>query len=243
MAGCSCWRGCCCWLQAAGTYTISEILSTPGLMETSVFPYALGLVMLGAFTKSAQFPFHFWLPGAMAAPTPASAYLHSATMVKAGVYLLARLHPAFSESEIWFWSLLVVGTITMTIGAIFALGKSDLKALLAYATVSQLGILVLLLAFDFKEAAIAAVVGTLAHSLYKGPLFMVAGIIDHATHTRNIHRLANLWQSMPVVSGVAILAALSMAGLPPFFGFLAKETLLETLFHELESHGGVVPCC
>ncbi len=227
--------------QQAGTYTISEILATPGLMEQSVFPYALGLLMLGAFTKSAQFPFHFWLPGAMAAPTPVSAYLHSATMVKAGVYLLARLHPAFSDSPIWFWSLLTVGAITMTIGAIFALGKADLKALLAYATVSQLGILVLLLAFNSKEAAVAAVVGVLAHALYKGPLFMIAGIIDHAAHTRNIHRLANLWQSMPLVSGTAILAALSMAGLPPFFGFLAKETLLETLFHELEVHPGPVP--
>lgn len=227
--------------QTAGTYTISEILATPGLMETAVFPYALGLMMLGAFTKSAQFPFHFWLPGAMAAPTPASAYLHSATMVKAGVYLLARMHPAFSESPIWYWTLLTVGAITMTIGAIFALSKSDLKGLLAYATVSQLGILVMLLALSSEEAAIAVVVGITAHALYKGPLFMVAGIIDHATHTRNIHRLAQLIHTMPLVSWVAILAALSMAGLPPFFGFLAKETLLESLFHELQVHGGFIP--
>ncbi|MBI1296906.1 DUF4040 domain-containing protein [bacterium] len=227
--------------QAAGTYTISEILATPGLMNAAVFPYALGLMLLGAFTKSAQFPFHFWLPGAMAAPTPASAYLHSATMVKAGIYLLARMHPAFSESPIWYWSLLTVGAITMTIGAIFALSKSDLKGLLAYATVSQLGILVMLLALNSKEAAVAVVVGITAHALYKGPLFMVAGIIDHATHTRNIHRLAKLIHTMPLVSGVAILAALSMAGLPPFFGFLAKETLLESLFHEFQTHGGVVP--
>lgn len=227
--------------QAAGTYTISEILATPGLMETGIFPYALGFLILGAFTKSAQFPFHFWLPGAMAAPTPASAYLHSATMVKAGVYLLARMHPAFSESPIWYWSLLIAGATTMTIGAIFALSKSDLKGILAYATVSQLGILVMLLAFDTEAAAVAVVVGITAHALYKGPLFMVAGIIDHATHTRNIHRLANLVHTMPLVSGVAILAALSMAGLPPFFGFLAKETLLESLFYELQTRGGVVP--
>jgi NADH:ubiquinone oxidoreductase subunit 5 (subunit L)/multisubunit Na+/H+ antiporter MnhA subunit len=227
--------------QEAGSYTISEVLKTPGLMDSAIFPAALGLLMLGAFTKSAQFPFHFWLPGAMAAPTPVSAYLHSATMVKAGVYLLARLHPAFAESPIWFWSLLIVGGTTMLIGAIFALGKSDLKALLAYATVSQLGILVMLLAFNSEIAAIAVVVGTIAHSLYKGPLFMIAGIIDHATHTRNIHRLADLAREMPLVSAVAIVAALSMAGLPPFFGFLAKETLLEALFYAMTPDMGYLP--
>jgi NADH:ubiquinone oxidoreductase subunit 5 (subunit L)/multisubunit Na+/H+ antiporter MnhA subunit len=227
--------------QEAGSYSIHQVLNTAGLMETAVFPFALGLLILGALTKSAQFPFHFWLPGAMAAPTPASAYLHSATMVKAGVYLLARLHPAFADSPYWFWPLLICGGITMVIGAVFALGKSDLKALLAYATVSQLGILVMLLAFDSEIAAIAVVVGTIAHSLYKGPLFMIAGIIDHATHTRNIHRLANLAREMPMVSAVAIVAALSMAGLPPFFGFLAKETLLEALFYAATPELGILP--
>jgi NADH:ubiquinone oxidoreductase subunit 5 (subunit L)/multisubunit Na+/H+ antiporter MnhA subunit len=227
--------------QEAGTYSIQQIINTPGLMESSVFPLALGLLILGALTKSAQFPFHFWLPGAMAAPTPASAYLHSATMVKAGIYLLARLHPAFAESPYWFWPLLICGGITMVIGAVFAIGKSDLKALLAYATVSQLGILVMLLAFDSEIAAIAVVVGTIAHALYKGPLFMIAGIIDHATHTRNIHRLANLAREMPLVSAVAIVAALSMAGLPPFLGFLAKETLLEALFYAVTPELGILP--
>ena len=149
----------------AGTYTISELLVTPGLMTTPGASLALVCILLGAFTKSAQFPFHFWLPGAMAAPTPASAYLHSATMVKAGVYLLARLHPALSDSPIWFWALLLVGGITMIVGAVFALGQYDLKALLAYATVSQLGIFVMLLAFSNEAAYTAVIVGILAHAL------------------------------------------------------------------------------
>ena len=221
--------------QAAGSYRISEILTTPNLTALPIFPAALGLILLGAFTKSAQFPFHFWLPGAMSAPTPASAYLHSATMVKAGVYLLARFHPAMSDSPLWFWSLLVVGGITMLVGAITAIGKWDLKALLAYATVSQLGILVMLLAFRSDYAYVAVVVGILAHALYKGPLFMVAGNIDHAAHTRDIRRLAGLWRKMPWTAATAILAGLSMAGIPPLFGFLAKETLLESLFTHLES--------
>lgn len=221
--------------QAAGSYGISQILATPNLTAMPIFPAALGLILLGAFSKSAQFPFHFWLPGAMSAPTPASAYLHSATMVKAGVFLLARFHPAMSDSPIWFWSLLIVGGITALVGAITAIAKWDLKAILAYATVSQLGILVMLLAFRSEYAYIAVVVGILAHALYKGPLFMVAGNIDHATHTRDIRKLAGLWKQMPWTATTAILAGLSMAGLPPLFGFLAKETMLETLFGQLES--------
>ncbi len=216
---------------ASGTYRISELLAQTSLQDHPYFLAATVLVLLGAFTKSAQFPFHFWLPGAMAAPTPASAYLHSATMVKAGIYLLARLHPALSDSSLWFWSLLLAGGITMLLGAISAFRYYDMKALLANATISQLGIIVMLLAFTSKEAYIAAVVGILAHALYKGPLFMVAGIVDHATGTRDLRQLANLRQSMPWVAGTATLAGLSMAGLPPLFGFLAKETLLETFYH------------
>jgi len=215
---------------SAGTYTISELVTMPDLMADPIIPVALVLVLLGAFTKSAQFPFQFWLPGAMAAPTPASAYLHSATMVKAGVYLLARLHPAFAGNDLWFWSLFIVGGITMLLGAISALRYYDLKALLAYATVSQLGILVMLLAFDSEYAYVAVAIGILAHALYKGPLFMMAGIIDHATGTRDIRRLAALWRPLPWVAAVGFIAGLSMAGIPPFFGFLAKETLLETFY-------------
>lgn len=223
-----------------GTYSISELVGMPDLTSSPVFPAALVLILIGAFTKSAQFPFHFWLPGAMAAPTPASAYLHSATMVKAGVYLLARLHPGMSDSPIWFWSLFIFGGITMVLGAVSALRYYDLKALLANATLSQLGILVMLLAFHTKEAYVAVVVGTLAHALYKGPLFLVAGIVDHATGTRDMRRLANLLRAMPLVGVTALLAGLSMAGIPPTFGFVAKEYLLETYYHFLEHDDALI---
>ncbi len=224
--------------QESGSYTISEIVTRPGLTELELYPAILVLILLGAFTKSAQFPFHWWLPGAMAAPTPASAYLHSATMVKAGIYLLARLHPALSEHPMWLWSLLIFGGITMLIGAMTAVRHWDMKALLAYATVSQLGVLTTLLAFRSEAALLAVVVGILAHALYKGPLFLVAGIVDHATGFRDLRKLAGLRQSLPVTSAVAIIAALSMAGLPPLFGFVAKEALLETFFESAE-HGAV----
>jgi NADH:ubiquinone oxidoreductase subunit 5 (subunit L)/multisubunit Na+/H+ antiporter MnhA subunit len=223
--------------QMSGSYTISTILAQEWT-DHALYPAALVLILLGAFTKSAQFPFHFWLPGAMAAPTPASAYLHSATMVKAGVYLLARLHPALSDSPLWFWSLLIGGGITMVLGAASALRYYDLKAILAYATVSQLGVLVLLLAFPTEKATIAVTVGILAHALYKGPLFLVAGIIDHATGTRDIRRLANLRRALPWVTATAVLAAVSMAGLPPSFGFLSKEVLLETFYGYAEEGQG-----
>ncbi len=221
--------------NSAGTYTISEILETPGLTNIPYYPAALTLLLVGAFTKSAQFPFHFWLPGAMSAPTPASAYLHSATMVKAGIYLLARLHPALADDPRWFWTLLIAGGITMLVGAITAMGQYDIKALLAYATVSQLGILVMLLAFNNEDSVIAVVVGILAHALYKGPLFLLAGIVDHATGTRDLRRLGNLRRELPLVTAVVLFAELSMAGVPPFFGFLAKETLLGTFYGYYQS--------
>ncbi|MBX3047910.1 MAG: DUF4040 domain-containing protein [Anaerolineales bacterium] len=223
--------------QIGGSYTISALLALPPATFTShaLFAPMLILILLGALTKSAQFPFHFWLPGAMSAPTPASAYLHSATMVKAGVYLLARLHPAFAESPLWFWTLLVVGGITMLMGALIALRQVDLKAILAYATVSQLGVLVMLLAFNSQTAAVALVLGILAHALYKGPLFLIAGIIDHATGTRDIRHLAGLAKAMPLLAAGVLLAGLSMAGIAPTFGFLAKETLLEVFFYWMES--------
>lgn len=222
--------------QAVGGFTISKIVATPGLTELDIFPAALVLLLLGAFTKSAQFPFQFWLPGAMAAPTPASAYLHSATMVKAGVYLLARLHPGLNDSPLWFWSLLLVGGVTMVLGAVSALRYTDMKALLAYATVSQLGVFVFILAFPSPAAVLVAMVAILAHSLYKAPLFMMAGIVDHATGTRDLRHLAGLARTMPWVAAVAVIAAFSMAGLPPTLGFLAKEVLLEELYH-LFTHG------
>ena len=223
-----------------GTYSISQLVAMPGLTQSPVFPAALALILLGAFTKSAQFPFHFWLPGAMAAPTPASAYLHSATMVKAGVYLLARLHPGMSESPLWFWSLFICGGITMVLGAVSAIRYYDMKALLANATLSQLGILVMLLAFNTEAAYVAVVVGTLAHALYKGPLFLVAGIVDHATGTRDLRRLAGLLRAMPLVGITALLAGLSMAGIPPTFGFVAKEYLLETYYDFFEHDSALI---
>ncbi len=224
--------------QQSGAYTISEIVARPGLTELDLYPAILILILLGAFTKSAQFPFHWWLPGAMAAPTPASAYLHSATMVKAGIYLLARLHPALSGHPLWLWALLIFGGATMLVGAITAVRHWDMKALLAYATVSQLGILTVLLAFRSEAALLAVVIGILAHALYKGPLFLVAGIVDHATGTRDLRRLAGLRHSLPVTSTVALLATLSMAGIPPFFGFVSKEALLESFFESAE-HGEI----
>ena len=224
--------------QQSGTYTISEIVSRPGLTDLDLYPGILILVLIGAFSKSAQFPFHWWLPGAMAAPTPASAYLHSATMVKAGIYLLARLHPALSGHPMWLWALLSFGGITMLVGAVTAIRHWDMKALLAYATVSQLGVLTTLLAFRGEAALLAVVVGILAHALYKGPLFLVAGIVDHATGVRDLRKLAGLRQSLPVTTAVALLAGLSMAGVPPLFGFVAKEALLESFLDSAE-HGAI----
>ncbi|MYC93486.1 MAG: DUF4040 domain-containing protein [Caldilineaceae bacterium SB0661_bin_32] len=224
--------------QQSGTYTISEIVARPGLTDLDLYPAILILILLGAFSKSAQFPFHWWLPGAMAAPTPASAYLHSATMVKAGIYLLARLHPALSGHPMWLWALLIFGGTTMLVGAITAVRHWDMKALLAYATVSQLGILTTLLAFRSEAALLAVVVGILAHALYKGPLFLVAGIVDHATGVRDLRKLAGLRSSLPVTSAAALLATLSMAGIPPLFGFVSKEALLESFFESGE-HGEI----
>ncbi len=222
--------------QESGSYTISEIVRSPVLTELPLFPVILVLILLGAFTKSAHFPFHWWLPGAMAAPTPASAYLHSATMVKAGIYLLARLHPALSDHPLWLWSLLIFGGITMLLGSVVAVRLWDMKALLAYATVSQLGVLTTLLAFRSEAAMLAVVVGISAHALYKGPLFLVAGIVDHATGTRSLGRLAGLRHRLPVTTAIAVLAGVSMAGLPPLFGFVAKEMLLESFLGSAE-HG------
>jgi multicomponent Na+:H+ antiporter subunit A len=185
------------------------------------------LILAGAFTKSAQIPFHFWLPGAMEAPTPVSADLHSATMVKAGVYLLARLQPILGETDVWHYVITTAGAATMLLGAVMALPQTDLKRLLAYSTVSALGTLMLLLGLGTTLAVKAAMVFLLVHSLYKGALFLIAGIIDHETGTRDIDRLGGLRHAMPITAVAVGLAALSMAGLPPLFGFISKELLYE----------------
>ena len=218
--------------EVSGAAEWEVILKSGDILRSSpIYPLILGLILLGAFTKSAQFPFHIWLPRAMTAPTPASAYLHSATMVKAGIYLMARMNPALGQTELWFWLLTAVGMTTMVTGAYLGLKQNDLKAMLAYSTICQLGILTMMIGQDIAVAFKAMVVGVTAHAMYKSALFLVAGIVDHETGTRDIRRLGGLWRKMPVTFGVALVAALSMAGLPPLFGFLAKETLLATTVH------------
>uniref|UniRef100_UPI00351533A1 hydrogen gas-evolving membrane-bound hydrogenase subunit E n=1 Tax=Pararhodobacter marinus TaxID=2184063 RepID=UPI00351533A1 len=192
---------------------------------------ALILILLGAFTKSAQFPFHFWLPHAMAAPTPVSAYLHSATMVQAGVFLMARMWPVLAGTEAWFYIVTTTGLVTMVLGALIALFKDDLKALLAFSTVSHLGLLTMLLGFGTPMAAVVAVFHIINHLTFKAALFMTAGIIDHEAHTRDIKRLGGLRTLMPVTFVLGTIAALSMAGIPLLNGFLSKEMMLEEASH------------
>ncbi|QPM92539.1 monovalent cation/H+ antiporter subunit A [Pseudooceanicola algae] len=218
--------------QIAGSYDLSVILEQSDLVQASpLYLPALILILLGAFTKSAQFPFHFWLPRAMAAPTPVSAYLHSATMVKAGVFLMARMWPVLAGSEAWFYIVASVGMITMLAGAFIALFKTDLKAILAYSTVSHLGLLTMLLGFGTPVAAVAAVFHIINHLTFKAALFMSAGIVDHEAHTRDINRLGGLARLMPVTAIIAVIATLSMAGIPLFNGFLSKEMMLEEAAH------------
>lgn len=213
---------------AGGSYEISDLITaSSSLAEQRLFLPALLLILLGAFTKSAQFPFHFWLPNAMAAPTPVSAYLHSATMVKAGVYLLARLHPVFSESPVWQVTVTGVGLVTMLVGAFMALNSTDLKRILAYSTISSLGTMTMLLGLGSDLAAKAAIVFLLAHALYKGALFMLAGAVDHETGLRDVDRLGGLRREMPLLAGLMVLAALSLAGLGPLVSFIGKELLFE----------------
>lgn len=210
---------------------IDLILQAKSLHQHEWFVLFAMLIMLGGFTKSAQFPFHFWLPGAMSAPTPASAYLHSATMVKAGIYLFARLSPVLYQNELWTSSLLTVGLVTMLVGSYFAVKQPDLKGLLAYSTVSKLGAIVALIGLPDQAGLKAAFVVIIAHAFYKSALFLVAGAIDHATGTRAIERLGGLRDKLPVMFWVTVISALSMAGLPFLLGFVAKETLLEAMLH------------
>ena len=216
----------------AGSYNLTDILEAGDAIKASDWYLpALILILLGAFTKSAQFPFHFWLPHAMAAPTPVSAYLHSATMVKAGVFLMARMWPALAGTDAWFYIVATTGLVTMVIGALIALFKDDLKALLAFSTVSHLGLLTMLLGFGTEAAAVAAVFHIINHLTFKAALFMTAGIVDHETHTRDIKRLGGLRHLMPITFVIGTIAALSMAGIPLFNGFLSKEMMLEEASH------------
>ncbi|WP_439533204.1 monovalent cation/H+ antiporter subunit A [Polymorphobacter sp.] len=208
----------------AGSYMLTDILASGDLIRAHAgYPVMLGLVLLGAFTKSAQFPFHFWLPNAMAAPTPASAYLHSATMVKAGVFLLCRLYPALAGTDLWFLLVTTTGAVTFVLGAYLALLRHDFKGLLAYSTISHLGLIVLLLGLDTPLSPVAAVFHIINHAVFKASLFMVAGIVDHETGTRDMRRLSGLRRAMPFTAALAILAAGAMAGVPFLNGFLSKE--------------------
>lgn len=212
--------------QMSGAWTLSGVIAAgPRLAEDPRLPLALTLVLLGAFTKSAQFPFHFWLPNAMSAPTPVSAYLHSATMVKLGIYLMARLDPAFNDILFWEIALITTGTLTALLAAVLSLRERDLKRILARTTVAALGTLTLLIGLPNPGAGLAVIAFLFAHALYKAPLFMVAGNIDHATGTRSIDRLMGLRRAMPWTAAIAILAGLSMAGLPLSFGFVAKDAI------------------
>ena len=211
--------------QIFGTYSLSEIIAAAPGTEDPRLTAALLLVILGCFTKSAQFPFHFWLPNAMSAPTPVSAYLHSATMVKLGVYLLARLDPGFGHLPVWTTLLTVVGAITGAWAMLLALRERDLKRILAWSTVATLGTLVMLIGLNAPSATIAVATLLLAHALYKAPLFFVAGNVDHGTGTRIIDRLGNLRHKMPFTAAAALIAGASMAGLPLSFGYVAKDVI------------------
>ena len=215
----------------AGSYRMDDVLASgERIVADGRYPIMLALVLLGAFTKSAQFPFHFWLPHAMAAPTPVSAYLHSATMVKAGIFLMARLHPAIAGSELWSVAVPLVGSVTLLYGAWFALFKTDLKAILAFSTISHLGLITVLLGIGSPMAVLAALFHIINHATFKAALFMSAGIIDHETGTRELKLLGGLRKTMPVTALLSTLAAAAMAGVPLFNGFLSKEMFFtETL--------------
>ncbi len=212
----------------AGSFELTEILTRGELIrEHALYLPIFILLLLGAFTKSAQVPFHFWLPNAMAAPTPVSAYLHSATMVKAGIYLLARLHPAFSGTDAWIWSLTLFGAATALFAAVVALRQTDLKMALAYTTVMALGTLTMFLGAEATVAVAAAITFLIVHSFYKASLFLVVGILDRQLGTRDVDHLGGLARAMPITTAAAAAAAFSMAGFPPFLGFIGKELKYE----------------
>ncbi|MBU1815287.1 MAG: monovalent cation/H+ antiporter subunit A [Gammaproteobacteria bacterium] len=215
-----------------GSYDLDHVLAAGALIKRHpLYLTALVLILLGALTKSAQFPFHFWLPNAMAAPTPVSAYLHSATMVKAGVFLMARLWPALAGTEEWFWLVGGAGLCTLLVGGYAAMFQNDLKGLLAYSTISHLGLITLLLGLNSPLAAVAAVFHTMNHATFKASLFMAVGIVDHESGTRDIRRLSGLRRMMPITSTLAMVASAAMAGVPLLNGFLSKEMFFaETVY-------------
>lgn len=230
------------------TFSIREMIpQVSTLPDHPLFIPAMLLVLLGAFTKSAQFPFHIWLPDAMEAPTPVSAYLHSATMVKAGIYLVARLSPIFAGSSEWFWIISSFGLLTLVWGSFNAVRQTDLKAILAFSTVSQLGMIMSLLGIGsaavhyidvpdnlYLAAIVAAVFHLINHATFKGSLFMVAGIVDHETGTRDIRKLGGLMSIMPITFTLSVIGTFSMAGIPPFNGFLSKEMFFTAMVNVTE---------
>lgn len=214
--------------SVVGSYSVGDWLQhAQSIKNSKLYVPGLLLILAGAFTKSAQFPFHFWLPGAMQAPTPVSAYLHSATMVKAGVFLLALLSPVLGGTDEWTYIITLVGVTTMFLGAYFSITQTDLKAILAYTTISSLGMLVLLIGIDTTLSIKAAILFLFVHAFYKAALFMVAGFIDKKTGTRELSKLGGLYKHMPITFVISVLALLSMAGLPPTLGFLGKELIYE----------------
>ena len=227
--------------QITGTYQIDQILLMSEQIQSShLFVPALLLVLLGAFTKSAQFPFHFWLPNAMAAPTPVSAYLHSATMVKAGIFLLARLLPIFAGAALYHNIVTFVGLFTLCMAAFFAIFKEDLKGLLAYSTISHLGLIVCLLGIGTPLAVAAAIFHIINHATFKAALFMIAGIIDHETGTRDLRKLSGIWQLLPFTATLTMITAASMAGVPLTNGFLSKEMFFTELLANLSGGIGIL---
>lgn len=232
-----------------GTFSVREIMGQIDVItEHYLFLPAMILIVLGAFTKSVQFPFHIWLPDAMAAPTPVSAYLHSATMVKAGLYLIARFSPMFAGEPVWFWMISGVGLLTMIYGSFRAIKQKDLKAMLAFSTISQLGLIMCLLglgsaagmktdvneAVFYSKATTAAIFHLINHAVFKGALFMVVGIVDHETGTRDLRKLGGLMSVMPITFTIALIGTFSMAGLPPFNGFLSKEMFFTSVLNIME---------
>ncbi len=219
--------------NTVGSFSLQTVLDSGDLIKASAsYPVIVVLILLGAFTKSAQFPFHFWLPNAMAAPTPVSAYLHSATMVKAGIFLMARFYPALANTDLWFLIVSLTGLATFLMGAYIALFQHDLKGLLANSTISHLGLITLLLGMGTDLAAVAAVFHIINHATFKASLFMAAGIIDHESGSRDMRQLNGLWKYMPYTATLAMVASASMAGVPLMNGFLSKEMFFTETLHQ-----------
>ena len=226
------------WLgELAGSYRLSDILASAAELNGTAVDIALALILIGAISKSALVPFHFWLPAAMAAPTPVSAYLHAAAMVKAGIYLVARFAPGFYDTAFWLPLVLGLGLLTMLIGAYRALRQTDIKLILAYGTVSQLGFLMMVNGLGTEDAALAGLAMLLAHGLFKAALFMVVGIIDHNTGTRDLRVLSGIGAAQRPLLIISAVAVASMAGLPPLFGFVAKEVVFESFYGYAEVNG------